>query len=212
VLRHVRTTTASSVPNQAGTACGLDAPSTSALDGRECSALLPGRFTLPLGKEPRYSLDGRLCGRQIWTLWRRKTASCVCMSTDRAFSTQSQTHFTADSQSVSQYVLVSSPLCGRLTRYCFLFKCLGLEFAVLSLWGVLSDERPSQSHFTVDSQSVSQYVLVSSPLCGRLSKYCFLFKCLGLEFVVLSLWGVLSDERPSQSHFTADCQSVSQYA
>jgi hypothetical protein len=55
---------------------------------------------------------------------------------------QSQSHFTADSQSVSQYVLVSSPLCGRLTRYCFLFKSLGKEFVVLSLWGALSDERP----------------------------------------------------------------------
>jgi hypothetical protein len=44
------------------------------------------------------------------------------------------------SQSVS-YVLVSSPFCGRLTRYCFLFKSLGLEFVVLSLWGALSDER-----------------------------------------------------------------------
>jgi hypothetical protein len=46
------------------------------------------------------------------------------------------------SQSVSQYVLASSPLCGRLTRHCFLFKRLGLEFIVLSLWGSLSDERP----------------------------------------------------------------------
>jgi hypothetical protein len=41
--------------------------------------------------------------------------------------------------------LVSSPLCGRLTRYCFLFKSLGLEFVVLSLWGALSDERPGLS-------------------------------------------------------------------
>jgi hypothetical protein len=93
-------------------------------------------------------------------------------------------------------------------------KSLGLEFVVLSLWGALSDERPglsfvSQSHFTADSQ----YVLVSIPLCGRLTRYCFLFKSLGLEFVVLSLWGALSDERPglsfvSQNHFTADSQSV----
>jgi hypothetical protein len=45
------------------------------------------------------------------------------------------------SQSVSQYVLASTPLCGRLTRYCFLFKSLGLGFVVLSLWGALSDER-----------------------------------------------------------------------
>jgi hypothetical protein len=41
--------------------------------------------------------------------------------------------------------LMSSPLCGRLTRYCFLFKCLGLEFVVLSLWCTLSDERPRLS-------------------------------------------------------------------
>jgi hypothetical protein len=40
---------------------------------------------------------------------------------------QSHSHFIAD-KSVSQYVLASSPLCGRLTRYCFLFKCLGLEY------------------------------------------------------------------------------------
>jgi hypothetical protein len=32
-----------------------------------------------------------------------------------------------------------------LTRYCFLFKCLGLEFVVFSLWGTLSDERPGLS-------------------------------------------------------------------
>jgi hypothetical protein len=56
------------------------------------------------------------------------------------------------SQSVSQYVLVSSPLCGRLTRYCFLFKSLGLEF-ILSLWGALSDERPSLS-FVSHSQVI----------------------------------------------------------
>jgi hypothetical protein len=45
----------------------------------------------------------------------------------------------------SQYVLVSSPLCGHLTRYWFLFKILGLEFVVLSLWGALSDERSGLS-------------------------------------------------------------------
>jgi hypothetical protein len=48
---------------------------------------------------------------------------------------------------VSQYVLVSSPLWGRLTRYCFLFKSFGLEFVVLSLWGALSDERPGLSFY-----------------------------------------------------------------
>jgi hypothetical protein len=40
---------------------------------------------------------------------------------------------------MSQYVLVSSPL------YYFLFKSCGLEVAVLSLWGALSDERPGLS-------------------------------------------------------------------
>jgi hypothetical protein len=48
-------------------------------------------------------------------------------------------------QSVSQYILVSSPICGRSTRYCFLFKSLRQEFVVLSLWGALSDERPGLS-------------------------------------------------------------------
>jgi hypothetical protein len=45
----------------------------------------------------------------------------------------------------SQCVLVLSPLCGCLTRYCSLFKRLGMEFVVLSLWGTLSDERPGLS-------------------------------------------------------------------
>jgi hypothetical protein len=48
-------------------------------------------------------------------------------------------------QSVSPYVLASSPLCGCLTRYFFLFKYLGLEFLVLSLWNALSDKRPGLS-------------------------------------------------------------------
>jgi hypothetical protein len=47
----------------------------------------------------------------------------------RCHYNQSQSHFTVDSQSVSQsvswYVLVSSPLCGRLTRYCFPFEKFG---------------------------------------------------------------------------------------
>jgi hypothetical protein len=48
-------------------------------------------------------------------------------------------------------------------------------------------------------QSVSQYALASSPFCGRLIRYYFLFKCLGLEFVVLLLWGALFEERPGLS-------------
>jgi hypothetical protein len=145
----------------------------------------------------------------------------------------------ADSQSVSQYVLVSSPLCGRLTRYCFLFKSLGMEFGVLSLWGALSDERPDLSfvshslviclcvhllftflsfiplplpepearwgYFTTDSQAVSMswcrahFVDVWPDIAS-------FFKSLSLEFGVLSLWGVLSDERPGLS-FVRDMQN-----
>jgi hypothetical protein len=104
----------------------------------------------------------------------------ICSAIKENHGVTSQSHFMADSQSVSQYVLVSSPLYGHLPRYCFLFKSLGLEFVVPSLWGASSDERPglcsqSQSYFTADSQSVSQsvsqYVLVSSSLCGRLTRY-----------------------------------------
>jgi hypothetical protein len=60
---------------------------------------------------------------------------------------------------VSQYVLVSNQLCGRLTRYCFLFKSLGLGFVVLSLWGALSDERPGLSFV-----SHSQVIFLCVPL------------------------------------------------
>jgi hypothetical protein len=122
-------------------------------------------------------------GRPLW----REVGSVICQSLYALLS-------------VSQYILVSSPVCGRLTRYCFLFKSLGLEFVVVCLG------MSFVSHFTADSQ----YVLVSSPLCGRLTKYCFLFKSLGLEFA-LSQWGALSDERSSMSfvsHFAADGQYV----
>jgi hypothetical protein len=46
-----------------------------------------------------------------------------------------------DWRSVSQYVLVSSTLVGPATRYYFLSECWCLKFAVLFLWGALSDER-----------------------------------------------------------------------
>jgi hypothetical protein len=42
---------------------------------------------------------------------------------------------------VSQYVLVSNTLMGLATRYYFLAECWCLKFAVLYLWGALSDER-----------------------------------------------------------------------
>jgi hypothetical protein len=43
---------------------------------------------------------------------------------------------------VCQYVLVSGTLVGLVTRYYFLSECY-LKFAVLFLWGTLSDERTS---------------------------------------------------------------------
>jgi hypothetical protein len=42
---------------------------------------------------------------------------------------------------VSQCVLVSSTLEGLATGYYFLSECCCLKFAVLYLWGALSDER-----------------------------------------------------------------------
>jgi hypothetical protein len=54
---------------------------------------------------------------------------------------RSQSYFTTDGQSASQYVLVSSTLVGLATRYYFLSECCCLKFAVLFLWGALCDER-----------------------------------------------------------------------
>jgi hypothetical protein len=45
-----------------------------------------------------------------------------------------------DCGSVSQYVLVSSTLVGLATRYYFLSDSSCLKYAVLFLWGALSDE------------------------------------------------------------------------
>jgi hypothetical protein len=52
-----------------------------------------------------------------------------------------------------------------------------------------------------ESQSVSQSVSMSwcQAHFVTFTRYCFLLKSLGLEFVVLSLWGALSDERPGLS-------------
>jgi hypothetical protein len=54
-----------------------------------------------------------------------------------------RSYFTTDSQSVSQYVLVSSTLVGLPTRYNFLPEYCCLKFAVLYLLGALSYERTS---------------------------------------------------------------------
>jgi hypothetical protein len=45
------------------------------------------------------------------------------------------------SQSVSQYILVSSTIAGLVIRYYFLSECCCLKFSVLFMWGALSDER-----------------------------------------------------------------------
>jgi hypothetical protein len=49
------------------------------------------------------------------------------------------------SQSVCLGVEPTLRTFDHLTRYCFLFKSLGLEFVILSLWGALSDEKPGLS-------------------------------------------------------------------
>jgi hypothetical protein len=53
---------------------------------------------------------------------------------------------------VSQYVLVSSILVGLATRYYFLSECCCLKFAVLYLWGALSDEKTGMQ-FAVHSRN-----------------------------------------------------------
>jgi hypothetical protein len=85
-----------------------------------------------------HSLNGPSCTEPLTPpTWRARLLYCipqeqggpVILGSRATNRSQSQIHFTADSQSV----LVSSPLCGRLTRYCFLFKGLGLKFVVLSV-------------------------------------------------------------------------------
>jgi hypothetical protein len=55
--------------------------------------------------------------------------------------TLSKSKLLYDWWSVSQYVLVSSILVGLVSRYYFLLECCCLKFAVLFLWGALSDKR-----------------------------------------------------------------------
>jgi hypothetical protein len=121
------------------------------------------------------------------------------------------------------YWYISQFTTFRRPRSVSVFRWNLLSWASFCLWTPARVR--VKSHFTADSQSVSQsasqFVFVSSPLCGRLTRYCFLFKSLSLEFVVLSLWGVLYHERQglsfvspdtsshSHSHLAADGQSVS---
>jgi hypothetical protein len=84
------------------------------------------------------------------------------------------------SQSVSQYVLVSSSLVGLATRYYVLSECCCLKFAVLFLWGTLSDEKTglqSWSYFRTDSQSISMS-WCQAPLWGPWPDFTFSFLLL----------------------------------
>jgi uncharacterized membrane protein len=114
-----------------------------------------------------------------------------------------------DWRSVSHYVLVSSTLVGLATRYYFLSEGCYLKVAVSSLWGALSDERSVLrcSKLLYDSQ----YVLVSSTLVGLATRYYFLSVCCCLKFVVLFMWGALSDERTGEVRLLYDWRSVSHY-
>jgi hypothetical protein len=91
-----------------------------------------------------------------------------------------------DSQSVSQYVLVSSTLVGLATRYYFLSDCCCLKFSVLYLWGALSDERTGSTICSVitewsESLRTRNHILLSH----RRSRSYFATDshsvCLGIE-------------------------------
>jgi hypothetical protein len=80
-----------------------------------------------------------------------------------------------DWRSVSQYVLVSSTLVGLATRYYFLSECCCLKFAVLFLWGALSDERTDLSFVVQHVSGQSREVEVTLRLAVNQSI------CLGIE-------------------------------
>jgi hypothetical protein len=66
----------------------------------------------------------------------------------------------------------------------------------------------SRSYFTTDSQSVSQYILLSSTLVGLATRYYFLSECCCLKFAVLYLLAALSDKIDK----TAICSVITQYS
>jgi hypothetical protein len=64
------------------------------------------------------------------------------VSTNPRFDVEVEDHFTNDGRSVSQSVCLDvEPTLGLMTRYYFLSECSCHKFAVLFLWGALSDER-----------------------------------------------------------------------
>jgi hypothetical protein len=108
---------------------------------------------------------------------------------------RSRSYFTTDgqsaSQSVSQYVLVTSTLAGLATRYYFLSECRSRSYFTTDGQSVsqsvcLGNEHPcgtcdqillsvgmSESKLLYDRWSVSQYVLASSTLVGLATRYYF---------------------------------------
>jgi hypothetical protein len=65
-----------------------------------------------------------------------------------------------------------------------------------------------RSKLLYDSQSVSEYVLVSSALVGLATRYYFLSECCCLKFAVLYLWG-----RPLwPEDWSATCSAISQWS
>jgi hypothetical protein len=90
------------------------------------------------------------------------------------------------------YIITSMDNCRRIVN-----RYQGLLHSSIQLFNNFTDHCQSRSYFT--AYFMLLYFLVSSPFCGHLTRYCFLFKNLGLKFVVLFLWGALSGERPCLS-------------
>jgi hypothetical protein len=144
-------------------------------------------------------------GRPLWredgsaicsviTQWSetRRTRNQTSLSHLRLPKPRGEVRLLYDWRSVSQSVSMSwyrAPLCDLRPD---ITSCL--KFAVLYLWGSLSDERTalSKSKLLYDwrsvSQSVSQNVLVSSSLVALATRYYFLSEIYGLVSVGRPLW------------------------
>jgi hypothetical protein len=127
----------------------------------------------------------------IASFWRVWVWNLLSVSVGRPLWRESESHFTADSQWI------------RMSWFRAHFVHVWPDIASFSrvlVWNLLScvSGAPSltrgQSHFTADSQSVkmswfrAQFVDIRPDIAS-------FFRSLSLEFVVLSLWGALSDER-----------------
>jgi membrane-associated PAP2 superfamily phosphatase len=81
----------------------------------------------------------------------------------------------------------------------FLFKSLGLEFVVLSLWCALFDERPGLSFVRVRVTLRLTVYLGVEPTLWTFDQILFPFQELGSGMCCAALWGALSDEKPGLS-------------